>query len=114
MGSLEALRVISRHDGRCRVQEVREELEITVGAASKIVDRLERSGLAARKPNPADRRSSLIVLTGKGRRAHEQGVALIEAELDRVLSGIAPHERTLVEDVLGRLTVALAQVEVAA
>ena len=40
---------------------------ITVGGASKIVDRLESAGLVARRANPDDRRSSLVELTDAGR-----------------------------------------------
>lgn len=63
---LQALTIIGRHGGAGRVQEVSAEIGITVGAASKLVDRLERDGLVGRHPNPADRRSSLVELTPTG------------------------------------------------
>ena len=69
MGTLWALRCVRRHSGACRVHELRHDLQITVGAASKLADRLERDGLAVRAPNPDDRRSSLIALTERGTRA---------------------------------------------
>lgn len=71
LGTLHALRVLSRHGGRARVQDLSEDIGITVGAASKLVDRLERDGWASRSPNPANRRSSLIEVTAAGRRALE-------------------------------------------
>ena len=55
-----------RHSGAARVQELRTELGITVGAASKLVDRLERDGLVVRTAHPHDRRSSLVTLTAPG------------------------------------------------
>lgn len=82
-----ALRVVARHDGACRVQELRLDLGITVGAASKLVDRLERDGLAVRRANPDDRRSSLVELTTDGRRALEVGVAVVQDELADHLDG---------------------------
>jgi len=69
LGELHALRVVGRYDGQARVQDLSGDIGITVGAASKLVDRLERDGLAARRPNPANRRSSLITLTATGQRA---------------------------------------------
>lgn len=69
LGQLHALRIVDRYDGRVRVQELSGDIGITVGAASKLVDRLERDGLAVRRPNPANRRSSLIGLTTTGQRA---------------------------------------------
>lgn len=80
LGTLMALRVLHRYDEHGRVQDLREGLSITVGAASKLVDRLERDGLAARRPHPDDRRSSLIALTPAGDRARVSG--------DRVAQGV--------------------------
>ncbi len=50
---------------------------ITIGAASKLVDRLERDGTAHREPNPNDRRSSLIAtLEGGGTPGRRRSRAL--------------------------------------
>ena len=68
LATLHALRVLDRHGGGARVQDLSDDIGITVGAASKFVDRLERDGLAVRRPNPANRRSSLLALTAAGRR----------------------------------------------
>lgn len=73
LGSLSAMRIIHRHGGAGRVQEIADELVITVGAASKIVDRLVRDGLAVRLPHPVDRRSSLLELTDAGGSALRDG-----------------------------------------
>ena len=78
---LEALRVVGRHAGRARVAELQDELRITVGAASKLVDRLERDGLAVRAPNPEDRRSSVLSLTAAGVHQHDTGLAIVNAAL---------------------------------
>ncbi len=43
--------------------------------ATWIVDRLEKQGLAERRPAPADRRVKLVVLTPKGRRIREELMA---------------------------------------
>jgi MarR family transcriptional regulator, multiple antibiotic resistance protein MarR len=69
LGQLHALRVVGRHGGQARVQDLSSDIGITAGAASKLADRLERDGLASRSPNPANRRSSLIALTAAGQQA---------------------------------------------
>lgn len=66
LGQLHALRVVARYGDQARVQDLSDDIGITVGAVSKLVDRLERDGLVARRPNPANRRSSLIGLTDGG------------------------------------------------
>ena len=111
LGTLFALRVIRRHEGSCRVQELRSELGITVGAASKLVDRLERDGLAVRAAHPTDRRSSLVALTRAGDTAHDDGVALVDAALTEHFTGIDVGEMTSTLNVLlGRLRSPLAAV----
>ena len=101
LATLSALRVVRRHAGECRVQELRADLGITVGAASKLVDRLERDGLAVRTAHPGDRRSSLVILTPAGDAAHDSGVALMASTLADHLDGEAAVDGTTV--LLGRL-----------
>lgn len=61
----EALRYLRDHPGS-RVADLAAEFAIGIGATSKSVDRLEKHGWAVRQPNPSDRRSSLLTLTGEG------------------------------------------------
>jgi MarR family transcriptional regulator, organic hydroperoxide resistance regulator len=80
LGRFEVMRVIARHE-RCRVQDIADELAITIGGTSKIVDRIEASGYCSRRPNPDDQRSSLIALTPTGQRIFAQASDAFEAEL---------------------------------
>jgi MarR family transcriptional regulator, multiple antibiotic resistance protein MarR len=63
----EFLRYLRDHPGS-RVADVAAEFAIGIGATSKGADRLEKRGWIARQPNPSDRRSSLLALTGDGLR----------------------------------------------
>ena len=49
-----------------------------------VLDRLERRGLVDRRPNPADRRSTVVALTRAGRRAAATVAAVFE-EMERRL-----------------------------
>ena len=89
----EPMSVIDRLPG-CRVYDIANELGITTGGASKLVDRIEAGGYCRRQPNPADRRSSLLELTPKGRRLLAEAGAAFDEELQRWL-GTAVPERTL-------------------
>lgn len=82
-----ALRVVDSHGGSARVRELQDDLRITVGSASKLADRLERDGFVVRRPNPTDRRSSLVELTPAGRDSYRSA----EGE---VLGALAEHVRT--------------------
>jgi DNA-binding MarR family transcriptional regulator len=80
--------------GPCRVYDIASELRITTGGASKLVDRIEASGYCRRRPNPADRRSSLLELTPAGRRILADAGTAVDDELERRLGAPLP-ERTI-------------------
>jgi DNA-binding MarR family transcriptional regulator len=82
LGRYEAMVVIASL-GRCRVFDIASALSITVGGASKLVDRVEVAGYCSRKMNPGDRRSSLLELTPAGTTKVDEGRTVVEAELAR-------------------------------
>lgn len=81
----EPMLIIDQLEG-CRVHDVAEALSITVGGTSKLVDRLEAAGLCRRRPNPDDRRSSLITLTPVGRQRLADAATEFDDELARRLA----------------------------
>jgi DNA-binding MarR family transcriptional regulator len=86
LGTAQTLAVVAAVED-CRVHDIVRGLSITVGGASKTVDRLERNGLVVRGPHPSDRRSSVIALTRAGTTTHTQAQKLIAAELDARIGG---------------------------
>jgi DNA-binding MarR family transcriptional regulator len=80
LGSFQVLRVIDGTEP-CRVNDIVQALSITVGGASKAVDRVERAGHAARRSNPHDRRSSVIDLTPAGAALLLAATEVFQAEL---------------------------------
>ncbi|MGW9114489.1 MarR family winged helix-turn-helix transcriptional regulator [Microbacterium sp. NPDC055683] len=88
LGTVSALGVIAGHGDDARVQDVADGIGITVGAASKLVDRLERDGLVVRAPNPSDRRSSLLRMTADGRRVLDDGSGVLVHVLGERLAGL--------------------------
>ncbi|MUM18899.1 MarR family transcriptional regulator [Mycobacterium sp. CBMA271] len=99
----EPLQVVAEH-GACRVQDISEHLAITVGGASKLVDRIEGAGLCRRRSNPDDRRSSLVALTPAGKEAMRRASKVFETEL-RTRFTAAVSEKSLRDfaETLGKL-----------
>ena len=103
LGRFEAMVVVSSL-GTCRVFDIASALAITVGGASKLVDRVEAAGYCSRKMNPGDRRSSLLDLTEEGKAVVARGRAVIEAELDSWFTpALSPTETTTLLEFLARL-----------
>lgn len=78
--------------GGCRVQDMAEEFAITVGGASKVVDRIEAAGYCARRANPGDRRSSIIELTPAGQQVLARAAKVFENELELRVGVAAPEQ----------------------
>ncbi|SHN46669.1 MarR family winged helix-turn-helix transcriptional regulator [Cryptosporangium aurantiacum] len=87
VGSLQFLRLMSG-PGPCRVQDISCALDLTVGATSKAVDRLEARGFCERQANPDDRRSSLLVLTTAGREKLAAATPTFDAAMTRLLAAL--------------------------
>jgi len=83
----EPMQVMSRSTA-CRVFDIAEELSITPGGTSKLVDRIEAAGLCRRIANPDDRRSHLIELTPAGRRLLAEATRTFEDELQTRLGPV--------------------------
>ncbi|MDQ1511179.1 MAG: MarR family transcriptional regulator, organic hydroperoxide resistance regulator [Actinomycetota bacterium] len=83
----EPMQVMSK-DPACRVLDIKDELSITVGGASKLVDRIEAAGLCRRRANPEDRRSQIIELTPAGRRLLGKATKSFEDELQARLASV--------------------------
>jgi MarR family multiple antibiotic resistance transcriptional regulator len=87
---LEVLTLIRDVPG-CRVLDVSRTISITVGAASKGVDRLEEQGWCRRTVDPADRRSSTLSLTAAGSAAVDRATPVFEAATRDTLGSLVPE-----------------------
>ncbi|MFC4118954.1 MarR family winged helix-turn-helix transcriptional regulator [Nonomuraea zeae] len=89
LGQYDLMTVISSRPG-CRVLDIVHEVAITVGAASKSVDRLVAAGWCRRVANPADGRSSFLELTPAGAGTLAGARATYEEEIERWTSRLVP------------------------
>jgi DNA-binding MarR family transcriptional regulator len=73
------------------------------GGMTQILDRLERAGLVARTPDPADRRKVLVALTDEGMRTADAANARYAAERERLLADLSSDEVQRLDDAIHRL-----------
>jgi DNA-binding MarR family transcriptional regulator len=94
-------------NGRSSPGELSSDLELSSGAMTTRLDRLEKDGLVRRLPDPEDRRGVVVELTDKGSEAWDSAVevqARREAFFARTLT--KPEQRKL-NDLLRKLLLAL-------
>jgi DNA-binding MarR family transcriptional regulator len=99
---LRALRVLGRH-GTLRLSELSDHLHIAARSATEVVDALESRGLVQRRPDPGDRRATLVELT-------EDGTSVLAAirtarvtEAERVFARLSQTDRDHLARILGNL-----------
>ncbi|MGA9874071.1 MAG: MarR family winged helix-turn-helix transcriptional regulator [Rhodococcus sp. (in: high G+C Gram-positive bacteria)] len=103
----EILRLLRAHEDGIRVQDIAAEFAITVGGASKVVDRIEAAGYCGRRANPDDRRSSLVALTSTGHRVLAAGTVVFDRELDQRIGAVLDDDTIrAVNSALARLRAA--------
>jgi DNA-binding MarR family transcriptional regulator len=80
-----------------------ESVMLSSGGMTKRLDTMERAGLIERRPDPADRRGTLVRLTRAGKRAIDRAVELHVANEDRLLASLEPDEARALDGLLRKL-----------
>ena len=96
---LRALRVLRRH-GVMRLSELSDRLRIAPRSATEVVDALEKRGLAGRRPDPGDRRATLVEVTDDGGSVLD---AIRGSEAERVFGRLSPADRSHLARILRKL-----------
>jgi DNA-binding MarR family transcriptional regulator len=76
---------------------------MTSGGMTAALDRLERKGLVARVPNPADRRGSLVRLTDEGRARIDEAMSRHVVAERELIAGLTEQERLQLHRLLAKL-----------
>ncbi len=96
---MRALRVLRRH-GVMRLSELSDRLRIAPRSATEVVDALESRGLVQRRPDPGDRRATLVEVTGDGAGVLD---AVRGTEAERVFGRLSPIDRSHLARILRKL-----------
>lgn len=75
------------------VKLLAQQLMIKHNSAVGLVDRIEHLGLVLRQPSESDRRSVVVMLTARGRRAMNRLAAAHRRELRRIAPAMGRHMR---------------------
>lgn len=92
LGRLLVLRTV-RDTPACRVQEVAASQGITLGATSRLVDRLHRDGLLHRTPCEHDRRATVLTVTDQGLAHLEEACMIVKKEQERLFAPLSTAQR---------------------
>jgi MarR family 2-MHQ and catechol resistance regulon transcriptional repressor len=98
-----ALLEVLLHKGPQPVNEIGRRIELTSGAITTAVDRLESRGLVTREAHETDRRARIVQLTARGKDEAGKVFAVHKAAMDAAASGLSKSERAMLIRLLKKL-----------
>jgi DNA-binding MarR family transcriptional regulator len=97
-----ALGVLLRY-GTVRLRDLSEHLRIAPRSATAVVDVLQERGLVERRPDPNDRRATLVALTTEGQRVGDAIDASRAAEAQRLFGALSATDQAQLARILRKL-----------
>ena len=98
-GDLRAMEVVSRR-GRLTAGQLAEELGVTTGAVTGLIDRMERMGYFRREDDPSDRRKVVVLLTPKAKARERRAFGELGQDMAQMLSRYRAEQLTFLADFL--------------
>ena len=99
---------LERHPDGLRMSALSRCLMVTGGNVTGLTDELEKAGFVAREAQPEDRRSFVIALTPKGRKAFERMATVHESWVIELLGGMPDQSKQQLYELLGQMRSVLA------
>jgi MarR family 2-MHQ and catechol resistance regulon transcriptional repressor len=97
------LRLGRSADDRLTMGSLAEQISLTSGGVTRLVDRMEAAGYVRRVPCPTDRRVSYAALTAAGRAKLGEAARVNVANLRAVFADFSDTDRARLDDLLDRL-----------
>ena len=92
------------HKGIASPTELARHTGLSSGATTAMLDRLEKSGLIERRPNPDDRRGTLIVLVKSGAERVGTWFSSVRQSQNEIVSSYSEEELQVISDFFERST----------
>lgn len=109
LARFDVLAALDRHPDGMNMGALSRALLVSNGNVTQLVQKLAKDGLVRIAPSPADRRASIVRLTGKGR-AEFAGLAAAHHDwIDALLAGMDAGSRENLYQALGDLKRAIAK-----
>ena len=100
------LRLARAEDDQLSMGALAEQVALTSGGITRLLDRMIRAGYVERRQGPTDRRIVYAALTPAGHVKVEEAAAVHARDLEEVFASFAPDERRLLDELLDRFRAA--------
>ncbi|MGY1883913.1 MarR family winged helix-turn-helix transcriptional regulator [Blastococcus sp. SYSU DS0753] len=97
------VRLARSEGGRLTMGSLAEQISLTTGGVTRLIDRMESAGFVERIPFPTDRRVSHAALTDAGRAKLQEAAPVHAANLRSTFAPLSDEDRATLDDLLDRL-----------
>ncbi len=104
---VQALSALAMAGGHLGAGELSRALELSSGATTRLIDRLERVGHVARSTDPDDRRRRVVAITTSAQTTAGEYFGSLAATIERVLEPYDPAEREVLRRFLHEVVTAM-------
>lgn len=104
---VQALSTLAMAGGHLGAGELARALELSSGATTRLIDRLERVGHVARSTDPADRRRRVVAITTSAQMTAGEFFGSLAETIEEVLAPYSPQEREVLRRFLGEVVAAM-------
>lgn len=99
--------VVLARRGPSRVSDLVQVLEHDQAAISRLVTRMETTGLVARRDDPDDARAGVVVLTPRGEKTYHRCDEKLRAVMGSLQRSLKPREQQVLRELLTKFTAAI-------
>ena len=89
--------------GRLTMGSLAQEVSLTTGGVTRLIDRMATADYVERVPCPTDRRVSFASLTDRGRAKLDEAAQVHAVNLRSVFAGFSDEDRSMLDALLDRL-----------
>ena len=104
---VQALSALAMAGGHLGAGELARALELSSGATTRLIDRLERVGHVARSTDPYDRRRRVVAITTSAQTTAGEYFGSLATTIERVLEPYDDQERAVLRRFLGEVVAAM-------
>ena len=97
------LRLARAEDEQLTMGALTEQVALTSGGVTRLLDRMTKAGYVERRQCPTDRRVVYAALTAAGRGKIEEAAQVHARDLEEVFASFSPQERRVLDGLLDRL-----------
>jgi MarR family transcriptional regulator, 2-MHQ and catechol-resistance regulon repressor len=97
------VRLARSENGRLTMGALADQVTLTTGGVTRLVDRMDAAGYVERLPCPTDRRVAFAAITDAGRKKLAEASEVHAANLREVFAGFSDRDLTVLDRLLDRL-----------